>query len=87
MPGPVVSIFQDFYISYDPNQRIGGSLWAICVCEAVACPSSLCPFSFVERINSSENQIVPFALKIFEGRSLVWSYIRGGPLEVANSLI
>ena len=34
MPGPVVSIPRDFCISYDPNQRIDSSLWAICVCEA-----------------------------------------------------
>ena len=52
--------------------------------KPVAWPSSLCPFSFVERINSSENQIVPFALK--EG-ALFGPTFGGAPLEVANSPI
>lgn len=77
MPGPVVSIFQDFYISYDPNQRIGSSLWAICVCEASGLAKLFMPVLLRGKdklIGESDRALC------FEGRSLVWSYIRGGPI-------
>ena len=77
MQGPVVSIFQDFYISYDPNQRIGSSLWAICVCEASGLAKLFMPVLLRgkdELIGESDRALC------FEGRSLVWSYIRVGPI-------